>query len=126
MRLDKDLEGWWPLVLCQHPVCRVDCLFSHSLIPSALLCIAVRLLSTYQNLKEVLVGDVGQLGAVEFGDDELFNDELASIRTHKTIPIANRIRIMVYSPAESLPGRRFKSHQGDHDRCGEGDKRARG
>lgn len=79
MRLDKDLGGWWPLVLCQHPVCRVDCLF---FTLSYSFCFAVHrspLLSTYQNLEEVLVGDVGQLGAVEFGDDELFNDELASI-----------------------------------------------
>ncbi len=30
---------------------------------------------TYQDLKEVLVRDVGQLGAVELGDDELFKAE---------------------------------------------------
>lgn len=29
------------------------------------------LIFTYQDLKEVLVGDVGQLSAVELGDNEL-------------------------------------------------------
>lgn len=35
------------------------------------------LLFTYQDLKEVVVRDVGQLGTVELGDHELFNSESA-------------------------------------------------
>ena len=34
---------------------------------------------TYQELREVLVGDIGQLNAVEFGDDELGLSELTGV-----------------------------------------------
>lgn len=77
MRLDKDLGGWWPPAPSQHRVRAIESP-SHTLISTLpLLSITLLVLTTYQNLKEVLVGDVGQLGAVELGDDELFDNESA-------------------------------------------------
>lgn len=59
---------------------------------------------TYQNLKEVLVGDVGQLGAVELGDNELFKAESALPNSSpKIISVPRWIRFSVYSAGRPIP-----------------------
>ena len=83
VRLDQGPWGLVALIPCQHPVYRIDLLlFLHLLTsPSSWLSIVFIVLTTYQDLKEVLVGDVGQLGAVELGNHELCESELASLST---------------------------------------------
>jgi hypothetical protein len=73
---------------------------------------------TYQNLKEILVGDVGQLGAVELGDDELCDSKLASFSRYSN-PIS------IHSMSARKPGSTtcFKM---TCDRCGEGYAKGRG